>query len=296
MITKILKSLLVLLTVSTFAFASNSPLLDPVESITFTVNAAGEIVDMPEPTTWTNGNINQFYLDDTHTQKTFNDIRLRPGTYRWKLETRKRNGRKGKVNFDITVKFQNGRNSKKVDRKLSPGRTDNGNFRIEDYKSQSGGSQAGYGKIKVHIGRAAINTSVNYKITLTRTGGGSTGSGTGTTGTSSNNCNYSNLGSKSGNVIGNTVGKYTSQKKACKNAASVRITKTGGRARTTILVYVSNTKNGSGTLKDSYEFPNGNRKGSETIRITGCNGKFVRVEVKNRSAANTFQYNLSITQ
>ncbi len=289
MFSKFFKSLLLFLTISTFTFASNGPLLKIGESITLTVNGAGEIIDMPEPTSWTNGNINQFYLDDTHTQKSFNDIRLMPGTYRWRVKTVKRNGRPGKVNFDIKVKFQNGSNHKKVDKKLSPGRTDTGNFTVEDFRSQSGGGQAGYGKIKVHIGRAAINTSVNYKITLTRTGG-STGSG------NSGNCNYTNLGSKSGNVIGNTVGKYTSQKKACKNTAKVKVNKTGGKARTTVLVYTSNTKNGTGTLADSYEFPNGNKKSSKTLNISNCNGKFIRVEVKNRSAANTFKYNLNITQ
>lgn len=298
MITRIFNFLTLLLVCSTIGNASNNPV---AETVTLTLNEAGEIIEAVERTSWTNGDINQFYLDNTHTQKTFNDIRLKPGRYSWTLRTIKRNNKPGKVNLDISVKYQNGSKRKKVDRKLSPDRTDTGSFTIEDYKSQSSGSQAGYGMVKVHIGRAAHNTNVRYKITLNRTGGSSGSgtigsSGTSSSGSSSNNCNYTTLGSKSGNVVGNTVGKYTSTKKACKNTAKVKVNKTGGRARTTILVYVSSTKNGTGTLKQSYEFPNGNRNSSKTINVSGCNGKFVRVEVKNRSAANTFKYNLRITQ
>lgn len=301
MITRIFNFLTLLVLCSTIGNASNNPV---AETFTITMNAAGETIETAERTSWTNGDINQFYLDNTHTQKTFNDIRLLPGRYSWTLRTIKRNNKPGKVNLDISVKYQNGSKSKKVDRKLSPDRTDRGSFTLEDFKSQSSGTQAGYGMVKVHIGRAAHNTNVRYKITLTRTGGttttssGTTGiSGTsGTSGTSTSNCNYTSLGTKSGNVLGNTVGKYTSSKKACKNSAKVKVNKTGGRARTTILVYVSSSRNGTGTLKQSYEFPNGTRKSSKTINVSGCNGKFIRVEVKNRSAANTFKYNLSITQ
>ena len=143
--------------------------------------------------------------------------------------------------------------------------------------------------MKVHIGRAAVNTNVRYKITLKRVGGITGADG-------STDCTYTNLGSKSGNVIGNTVGKYTSTKKACKNRVTVKVEKTGGKARTTVMVYASDTKNGTGSLKESYEFPNGKAKSTKNIHVTGVNGKFIRVEVKNRSAANTFKYKLKITQ
>ncbi len=271
------------------------------------------VVNTSQPTTWTNGDINQYYLDFAHTQKTFDDIKLDVGTYSYSVETIKRNNQPGKLNFDITVKYQNGSDDKKVDQQFSPGTTKTGSFVIEDYKSQSGGAPSGYGMLKVKVGRADHNTNLNYKITLTKTsssgssgGGGifSGGNRNGSNGTNNSNnnnntnndCNYSDLGDKTGNVIGNTVGKYTSTKKACKNTATVRVNKTDGQARTTILVYASNTANSQGTLIKSDEFPNGNGTGSKTLDLTGVNNKFITVELKNRSATNQFKYNLSITQ
>ena len=269
-------------------------------------------VSSSHPTTWTNGDINQFYLDFAHTQKSFDDIKLDVGTYSYSVETIKRNNQSGKLNFDITVKYQNGSDDKKVDQKFSPGTTKTGSFVIEDYKSQSGGAPCGYGMLKVKVGRADHNTNLNYKITLTKTSsagssssngnyvGGNRNGSNGTINNNNNNtnndCNYSDLGDKTGNVIGNTVGKYTSTKKACKNTATVRVNKTDGQARTTILVYASNTANGQGTLIKSDEFPNGKGTGSKTLDLTGVNNKFITVELKNRSAAHQFKYNLSITQ
>ena len=263
-------------------------------------------VSSSHPTTWTNGELSQFYLDMTTTQKTFNDIRLDVGTYNYTIETSKRNNQPGKINLDITVKFQDGSHEKKVDQQYSPGTTRSGVFTIEDFKSQSSGSPAGYGMIKVHLGRADHNTNLNYKITINKTGGinnsgnnlGSRGENVPTLNSGNNNadCNYSDLGSKSGNVIGNTVGKYKSDKKACKNAASVTVTKTDGSARTTILVYASNDENTRGSLVASDEFANGNSTGSKTIPLTGVKNKFITVELNNRSATNKFKYDLSISQ
>lgn len=254
---------------------------------------------VPPSTSWTSGSLMSFYLDFAHTQKTFNNISLAPGRYKYTLQTKARNNKPGKVNFDVHVVYASGSPQKKVDIVANPTGVRTGYLNIDDYRSQSGGSNAGYGKVKVHIGRVAHNTNVNYKITLTKVGalpGGTSGSGGGTGGTTGAPCTYSSLGSKTGNVVGNTVGKYTSTKKICKNQATVRVVKTGGKARTTILVYTRNSPNGPKQLVQSQEFPNGRAKGSKTIRINNRKGKFVHVEVKNRSAANTFQYNLSITQ
>ncbi len=273
-------------------FSNNMSAGNEPNKLVLSYNSSGVLL---EATTWTSGDINQFYLDFAHTQHNFDDIRLDVGSYSWKLETIKKNNKHGKVNLDIYVKFQNGSNDKKVDRQFSPGRTDNGSLVVEDYKSQSGGQPVGFGMVKVHIGRADANTNVNYKITLTKTGNHTShtpGYGYGGSGFSNNNnndCNYSDLGSKTGNVIGNTVGKYSSDKKACKNAATVRVTKTGGSARTTILVYKSSTANGTGSLIKSDEFPNGNNNGTKTLNLTGINNKFIRVELKNRSATNQFK-------
>ncbi len=298
--TKYLKTIILALLIPFFGYA------EVANTVVLTTNVHGEIVDVA-PTSWTNGNINQFYLDFAHTQKTFNNISLEAGTYRYTLRTIMRNNKPGRVNLDITVKFANGGNVKKVDRQYAPGRTDSGTFTVEDYKSQSGGANAGYGKVKVHIGRAAHNTNVNYKITLTKVGGSSGGSGSsGTMSSGSGNgnsggsggspCNYTSLGSKTGNVIGNTVGTYKSTKKACKNTATVSVVKTSGKARTTILVYAASSRNGNYVLKGSKEFPNGKKKSTKTVSVSGVNGKFIKVEVKNRSAANTFGYRLNIRQ
>jgi len=239
-------------------------------------------------TTWNNpGNINNNYLDFAHTQKTWNDIQLMPGVYEWELRTIKNNNKPGKVNLDITVLKSGSSGSKRVDKKLSPGRVDKGQFSVTRYRTNSS-----YGKVKVHIGRAAYNTNVNYEIKLRRVGALPAHLDQ-----SASSCNYSNLGSKKGNVIGNTVGTFKATKVACKNSVDVRVKKTDGKARTTILVYKAHSKNGNYTLAGSKEFPNGKQKNySKVITVPNANGKWIKVEVKNRSAANSFKYNLDITQ
>ena len=270
-----------LLLLPLLSWSNNLPTTE--ESITFTLNSEGEIIDLSAPTSWTNGALNSFYLDFAHTQKTFKNIRLKPGDYRYTLKTVKRNNKKGKVNFWIKPKYKG-----KIDqpnlvfKQFAPGRTDSGNFSIDDFHSKSNSSAAGYAKLNVHIGRVNANTNVNYKITLTKVGGG--------------NCSYTSLGSKSGNVVGNTRGKFVSTKKACKNTASVTVTKTGGKARTTITVYATSTKNGQGTLKASDEFAAGSGGSPKTFNISGVNGKFIRVELKNRSATKTFKWRVTATQ
>jgi len=239
-------------------------------------------------TTWNNpGNINNNYLDFAHTQKTWNDIQLAPGVYEWELRTIKNNNKPGKVNLDITVLKSGSSGTKRVDKKLSPGRVDKGQFNVTRYRTNSS-----YGKVKVHIGRAAYNTNVNYEIKLRRVGALPAHLDQ-----SASSCNYSKLGSKTGNVIGNTVGKYKATKVACKNTVQVKVKKTGGKARTTILVYKASSKNGNYYLADSMEFSKGTQKNyTKTVTIPNANGKWIKVELKNRSAANTFKYNLNIVQ
>jgi len=277
-------------------------------SIVLTVDANGNILDMYN-TSWThNGNINQNYLDFAHTQRTWNDIDLEPGTYTWRVDLRRNNGKRGKANFDIKVKYANGRKDHPVNKKLETSRNHSGTFGLPDYRSQSSGT-AGYGRVKIHIGRAAANTNCNYKITLTKTGGvsgpptpvpptppNSNSYGSNNSNSSNGGCTYTKLGEKSGRVIGNTLGKLKSTKKACKSSAKVAVTKTGGKARTTMMVYKSASRNGTGTLVDSVEFPNGRARTTKYITVPNANGYFIRVELKNRSAANTFSYKAKITQ
>lgn len=246
----------------------------------------GLALSISAQTSWnTPGDIQNNYLDFAHTQRTWSDIELTPGEYEWTLETQKNNGKTGKVNLDIHVK-EGSRYDKKVDKKLLPGRTDRGRFFVTRQTTN-----ASKGKVKVHIGRAAHNTNVNYEITLRKVGNLPANLDN-----SASACNYTNLGSKSGNVVGNTRGTKTADKVACKSTARVKVTKTGGRARTTILVYKSRSKNGQYSLVDSVEFPNGNGGGSKTVTVRNANGYWIKAEVKNRSAANTFKYNLTITQ
>lgn len=273
-------SALTLLFAFTLSLSATNP---PEESITITVDGEGNILDVFAPSTWTTGSLNSHYLDFAHTQKTFNNLELKPGRYKYTVQTKARNSKKGKMNFSLYIKYKSSANVCKVDKlKCSPTGTKTGTFTLDDFHSRANQANAGYGKVKINVGRAGANTNVNYKITLTRQGG--------------SNCNYTNLGSKTGNVVGNTKGTFKSTKKACKNNAVVKVQKTGGKARTTVLVYAASTQNGAGTLKDSYEFPNGKSKNTKTFNLSGVNGKFIRVEMKNRSTANTFKYKVTATQ
>jgi len=196
------------------------------------------------------------------------------------------------------VKYSNGSSAQRVNDVINPGSTKSGVFNVDDFRTN--GQPAGYGMIKVHIGRRAANTNVNYSINIQRIGNlpgqGSAGDGGG--GGAGTNCTYTTLGTKTGNVIGNTVGNYTATKKACKNRATVTVRKTGGKARTTILVYTRPTKNGPKTLVPggSKEFAKNSRNGTQIIHVNNANQKYIHVEVKNRSAAKQFKYNLRITQ
>lgn len=287
-------------------------------SVVLTVNGAGEILAVYN-SSWSNpGNLSQNYLDFAHTQKTWNNVDLEPGEYQWEVQCQRRNNKRGKVNFDIKVKYQNGSTEHPVNVSLESDRTSRNTFGLPDYKSKSSGSPAGYGRVKIHIGRRGANTNCNYNIVLTKIGdppvidpptppvygnstSGSSGSGSGSYGNNNNSsnggCTYSKLGGKnSGNVVFNTLGKVKSTKKACKNTVVAKVTKTGGKARTTMMVYKSTTANGTGTLVDSVEFPNGKSKSTKEITVHNADGYFIRIELKNRSAGNTFKYSASITQ
>lgn len=252
-----------------------------LEEITLLVDGNGELV-APAPESWSTGSLLTMYLDYAHTQKTFNNISLKPGTYTYKVTTRKRNNKQGKVNFSIQAMYKGGSNGPVVSKRYDPGTTNTGQIVLSDYNSKTSGA-AGYGKFKVHIGRAGANTNVYYQITLVRKN-------------TSSACTYSSLGSKSGTIVGNTTKKVTFDKKACKSSVTVTVHKKGGRARTTVNIYASSTKNGAGQLKKSYEFPNGNGTSLKNFRINGVKGKFIRIEMRNRSAGNTFQYTTSARQ
>lgn len=281
MLNNLFKTFAFLLFIPMLGFASNNPVT--TNEITLTVDGNGTVVDMVASRNWSSGSMTTSYLDFAHTQKNFDNIQLEPGVYEWKATTRARNNKKGKMNVDITVKYQGSSNRILVNTKINATGSKKGNITIEDFKSKSGSSSlAGYGKVKVHVGRAGANTNVLYQVTLRRTG--------------DLPCVGTNLGSKNGNVVGNTLSKYTSNKPACKNRATVKVQKTGGKAKTMVTVYKANTKNGSGTYVTSYEFPNGKAKSTKTFTVNNANGKYIRIEVKNRSAANTFKYSAKITQ
>ena len=316
MLIKLFKSTVFALLIPLLAMATGSTV--PPNSVVLTVNGNGDILTMYN-SSWSNpGSLNQNYLDFAHTQKTWNNIDLEPGTYKWTVQLQRRNNKQGKVNFDVKVKYMNGSTEQPVNVKLESNRTSSNTFGLPDYKSKSSGSAAGYGRVKVHIGRNGANTNCNYNIVLTKVGdppvidpptppaypGITTGSGNGISGTSgtsgstssNSGCTYSSLGSKSGNVIFNTLGKIKSSKKACKNLVTAKVTKTGGKARTTMMVYKSSSRNGTGTLVQSVEFPKGSSKYTKEIRVNNANGKFIRIELKNRSAGKTFKYKAYITQ
>ncbi len=239
------------------------------------------------PNGWHSGQMHRSTLDGLKTQKTWNNIELQAGTYRWELETRSNKGKKGKVNLDIEVKFSSGPNSHPVNERVTPSSVRSGTFLIQDYMYRSGGG-AGYGKIKIHIGRAGINTNCDYKITLTRIGGDPE--------TGNETCTYTTLGGKSGNIVYNTRSTFTTTKKSCKNKVVLRVDKYSGKARTTFKVYSMNTPRGSKTLEQVEEFPNSRTPTSRTITLNNASGKFFFVELKNHSALNSFRYSATVTQ
>lgn len=320
MINHLFKTLLIALFVPMTLFANSTP-----ESVVLTVTPQGEIVDM-YATSWTNGNINQFYLDFAHTQKVFNDIELEPGRYKWEVQLRRNNGKKGKMNFDVKAKYQNGSNDLLVDRKLDTNRAHSGYLNLSDYRSKSSGSaSAGYGMLKIHVGRVAANTNCNYKITLTKVGGSTTNPPTTPPGyvpnppttppsnspnppttppnnspnpptTPPDNCNNPEMAKKSGNVVSNTRGKLVTSKKACKDNVTVKVKKTGGKAHTIVTVYKSTNKNGNGQLVGTMQFARNCSAKEETIRVNNAKGYFIRVEIKNKSAINSFKYDAKILQ
>jgi hypothetical protein len=124
--------------------------------------------DQGMPTGWHTGSLHLHVLDGLNTTKTWNNIDLLPGMYRWKVETRSPE-EEGKVHFDITVKHSAGPNTQPVKESLNAGASFHGKFSIPDYRSKETG-EAGFGRIKIHIGRAGMNTTMNYRITLTRVG------------------------------------------------------------------------------------------------------------------------------
>jgi hypothetical protein len=239
------------------------------------------------PTGWHSGQLHTSVLDGLNTTKTWNNIDLLPGTYRWTVETRRRGGKTGKVNFDVTVKYASGPNSQPVNERLSSGTTHSGTFVLPDYMSRSNGG-AGYARVKIHIGRAGINTNVNYKIILTRIGVDPQHG--------NNTCTYTRLGGKNGNIISNTRSTYSTTKRSCKNTVEVRVTKTSGRARTTVTVYSMNTPNGSRTFVGRMEFPKGNDRGSDKVTLNNMANKYFFIELKNHSATNTFKFESTVTQ
>ncbi len=237
-------------------------------------------------TSWTTGPLSTRYLDFAHTTHT-DEVVLEPGRYKWTLVTQRRNGKEGRVNFDIKQLYKNAQNEIILNKpRTTSGRTTTGTFTLSDYKSRTSGT-AGYSKIKVHIGRADIDTNVNYKITITKVSGGN-GSNSG--------CSYTFLGSGHGNVWGMTTGKKAFKKKACKDVVNVKVYKVGGSARTTVSVYASSQKNGVGTLKGTYEFRNSRLTSSHNFRLNNVNGKFIRIEMQNRSVTNAFKWKATAKQ
>lgn len=232
--------------------------------------------------------INSYVLDFAHTQKTWNNEKLKPGVYSYTIQTREKNEKKGKVNFHISVK-QNNSYRLVVDEKVNSTGIKRGSFTVSRV---AGSGSSAYGMVKVKVGRAGANTFANYSITITRTGDLPAPPAPSTP-----PCRSGQIGNKTGNVVGNTIGRYTSTKKVCKNSATVTVTKTGGKARTTILVYTSTTRNGSKSLvPGAKEFAKNAANGTQRIVVPNAKNKYIHVEIKNRSAVKSFAYRSTIAQ
>ena len=120
----------------------------------------------------------------------------------------------------------------------------------------------------------------------------------GSYGNNNNNggCTYTELGKGNGTVYSNTRGKVVSKKKACKDRARVIVRKKGGKARTLVHIYKTRNKNQTGTHVKTLEYAPGTAGGLKSYYVDNAEGYFIRVEIKNKSAAKKFKYDVKITQ
>ncbi len=106
---------------------------------------------------------------------------------------------------------------------------------------------------------------------------------------------YNTLLNTTGNVLSARRGKKTSQKSG-KDKCKITVRRTGGRAKTQVSVYTLDDNNRE-VYKAAYEFPNTRGSVSPYSKtITGVRNKKVVVYLRNSSAANTFQYSLTVKE
>ncbi len=120
------------------------------------------------PQNWNSGKLSERKLNSTHFAKNW-QVKLKPGRYKWQVRTVSNKNRKGKINFYIMVDYAGDKViCARLPVKLKPGKTNHGILTIADFNYYKNKPSKGWGKAKVHIGRAGLNTNVNYRITLTR--------------------------------------------------------------------------------------------------------------------------------
>ncbi len=95
-----------------------------------------------------------------------------------------------------------------------------------------------------------------------------------------------NLASKTGEVFSVAPGFLTT--KATSDNVTIRVKKTGGRAKTTVNIYVNNV------LKKRIIFENGRDFPQKERKLSGVKGKNIKVELVNQSVGNSFRYNAKI--
>jgi hypothetical protein len=92
---------------------------------------------------------------------------------------------------------------------------------------------------------------------------------------------------KTGTV--NSVKRSTTTFKSTTDWVTISLSKTGGRAHTIVQIYANNL------LKETLEFTAGNSLPGKTYTLTDARGKNIKIEMINKSVANTFQYALKCT-
>lgn len=96
-----------------------------------------------------------------------------------------------------------------------------------------------------------------------------------------------NLVSKKGEVF--SVAPKVLTTKATSNNITVRIKKTGGRAKTTVNIYVNNNLEKRIIFQNGVDFPVKEKK------LSGVKGKNIKVEIVNQSVGNSFKYKATIS-
>lgn len=100
-----------------------------------------------------------------------------------------------------------------------------------------------------------------------------------------------NRPTETGTVMGQTSRTFVTHPSE-NNRAIITLEKTGGKAKTSVVVCVIN-KNGSSRSLPVYTFSNGNGTSTKRFTVNNVKDKIIVVSIKNKSVGNKFKYKIS---